>query len=236
VYPCTATLTITDDDSTMPLRFASFGTIVVLGLWTSADQALLTVSFVDTFAGSSLFQVKHVSAFPVTRTLDNDLRIVYAKVDIDIATGPADPSSLSDEKKDVQLGLINITSSDDPSVNVDMDAWIVEVDAENTPGVLSDDTYRVSGGGQYIEVKPDAVSALQLGMANVVMRPACEINPASGLAVLNETASATSQTVVATAVLSFDTSACDGRVKVIGATGNYLLSNGKTVLLDMGTP
>jgi hypothetical protein len=178
---------------------------------------------------------KHVSAFPVIRTLDNDLRIVYAKVDIDIATGPADPNGLTQEKKEVQLELINITASDEPSVNMDMDAWVIEVDEKGTLD-FSDDTYRVSGGGQYIEVKPDAVSALQLGMANVVMRPACEINPASGLAVLNETASATSQTVVATAALSFDTSSCDGRVKVIGATGNYLLSNGKTVLLDMGTP
>jgi hypothetical protein len=234
VYPCTATVTIADDNSTMPLRFASYGSIVVLGLWPREDQALLTVSFVDTFAGSSLFQVKHVSAFPVTRALDGNLRIVYANVDIDIATGPADPSSLTDEEKNVQLGLISITASDEPSVNMDMDVWVIEADDKGTPDV-SDDTYSISGGGQYIEAGSGAASVLQLGMANVVMGPGCELNPVSGLAVMNETVSATSDVVAATALISFP-SACDGNARVTGATGNYLRANGEMIPLKLDAP
>jgi len=235
-YPCTATVTITDDNSTLPLQFADFGTIIVYGYWTSADDALLTVLFVNTYAGSSLFRVNHVSVFPVKKTMSGLLRIVYASVDIDIATGPVYPNDLSDQQRGVKMGMINITSSTEPSANVNMEAWIVNVDDSNLPGDISDDTYSITGGGQYIETSSGAGSILQLGMANVVMGPGCEISPSSGLAVLNEVASSDSQIVVATAALSFGTNSCDGRAKVIVGTGNYLLSTGTYIPLNLSVP
>jgi hypothetical protein len=232
-YPCNATVTITDDDSALPLRFANFGTIIVYGYWSTADDALLTVLFVNTYAGSSLFRVNHVSAFPVKRTVSGILRIVYASVDIDIVTGPVGPNDLSGTQPNVNLGLISsTTSSTDPSSNMDMEAWIVDVDAAGT-------TYTISGGGQYIETSSGAVSILQLGMANVVMGPGCEISPSSGLAAMQEVDSSDSQLVVAAAALSFgtnETNFCDGRAKVVVGTGNYLLATGTYIPLNLSVP
>jgi hypothetical protein len=210
----------------------SHGSIVVAGLWDSADQAILTVSFVDMFAGSSMFRVHHVSAFPVKKTMSGILRIVYASVDIDIETGPVYPNDLSKPQRDVKLGLINVTSSTEPSSNVSMEAWIVDVDPAGT-------TYTITGGGQYIETSSGAVSILQLGMANVVMGPGCEISPSSGLAAMNELASSDSQVVVAAAALSFGTNGtnfCDGRAKVVVGMGNYLLSTGTYIPLNLSVP
>ncbi len=238
VYPCNATVTITDDDSNFPLRLASSGTgtILVYGYWTSADDALLTVLFVNTYAGSSLFRVNQVSAFPVKKNLSGILRIVYASVDIDVATGPVYPNDMSAPERDVKLGLISsTTSSTEPSANINMEAWVVDVDDMNN-AVFSDDKYTITGGGQYIETSTGSVSILQLGMANVVMGPGCETCPASGLAVLNEVASSDSQLVVATAALSFGTNSCDGRAKVVLGTGNYLLATGTYIPLSLSVP
>ncbi len=228
---CSATVLITDNDSNFPLQLASSGTgtIIVYGYWTTANDALLTVSFVDMFAGSSMFRVHDVSLFPVKKNAITGIsRIVYASVDIDIATGPVDPKDLSPQQRDVNLGLISsTTSSTKPSANVNMEAWIVDVDAAGT-------TYTITGGGQYFETSSGAVSILQLGMANVVMA-GCALNPVSGLAALNEVASSDSQTVVATAAFSFE-NVCDGRAKVVVGTGNYLLSTGTHIPLNLSIP
>jgi hypothetical protein len=232
-YPCTALVTITVDNSTLPLQFVSYGTIAVAGLWDSANTAILTVSFTNMFAGSSLYPVHYVATFPVARTSTGLLEIVYPNVDIDISTGATDPANLTPQQKQTQLALLSTTTaSTDPSVNVKMDAWIVSVDNAGT-------TYRISGGGQYVDVSSGAVSILQLGMADVVMGPGCALNPTSGLALQNEvaTSSATtsSQVVIATAAFSFG-SACTGNAKILGATGNYLLSNGKSIPLNLINP
>ena len=104
----------------------------------------------------------------------------------------------------------------------------------NSPDV-SDDTYSISGGGQYIEAGSGSASVLQLGMANVVMGPDCLQNPNSGFALLNELASSSSSMVLANALFSFHPS-CDGNARGEGATGNYLLANGQSIPLNLGIP
>ena len=234
-YPCVSVVTIAVDSSTLPLQFVSYGNIIVTGLWDSSDTAILTVSFTNMVAGSGLYPVHYIAAFPVTRTSSGLLEIVYANVDVDVSTGAADPATLTSQQKQATLGLLTVTPSTDPSVNLKMDAWIINVDDGGTPGVFSDDTYSISGGGQYVDVSSGSVSVLQLGMAKVVMGPECVLNPVSGLAVLNEVSSTSSQTILATAAFSFK-SVCNGSVKILGATGNYLLSNGTSIPLNLSNP
>ncbi len=234
-YPFAATVTIPVDSSTMPLQFVSYGNIVVLGYWDDQNTAILTVLFDNMYAGSSLYPVHYVSTFPVTRNLYGLLEIVYVNIDVDVTTGPADPATLSPEEKQTKLGFLTITPSTDPSVNLKMDAWIVKVDDAGTPNEFSDDTYTINGGGQYIAASPGSASVLQLGMADVMMGQGCALNPTAGLALLNEVTSSPTQTVIATAAFSFGPD-CDGNVKVLGATGNYLLSTGKSIPLNLTNP
>jgi hypothetical protein len=225
---CFAAITITDDDSSVPLQLST-GTITVLGYWSSPDQAILTVAFSGD-AGSVLFPVHNISLFPVFRS-GSSLKIVYAKIDINAIV--KDPATLTAGEKDAVFLKLNKTASNDASANVNMDAWIVDRNDRGTPDI-SDDTYSISGGGQYIEAVPGSASVLQLGMADVVMG-SCLLNPNSGFAVLNELESSTSSVVLATALLSFHSS-CDGKAKVTGATGNYLLANGKSIPLNLNNP
>ncbi len=228
---CAAVITINDDNSALPLQFSSYGTITVYGYWISQDEAILTVVFGGS-AGSSAYPVHHISVFPVLRTTTGFM-IVYVNVDVDISTGPVDPATLTPEERLARIALLDtIQPSNDASVNVDMDAWVINVDNAGTQKV-SDDAYRISGGGQYVEMGSGSASILQLGMVAVSVGPGCALNPTSGLAALNEVA-ASSSLVAATALLSFGPS-CDGNSKVTLATGNYLLSNGDSIPLNLNS-
>ena len=234
-FPCAALVTIDVNDQTLPVKLGSAGHIVVAGLWTSASSAILTVSFVDVFAGSSLFRVRDVSTFPVTST-PTGLNIVYTNIDINVATGPVYPQNLSPEQAQSVRSLADIKYSDEPAVNVGLDAWIVNVDDAGTPGDFSDNIYTIAGGGEYVGTGPGSASVMQLAMGKTVMKPACTLNPVGGAALLNEIdASSSKLPVVATAALSFSPT-CDGMAKVLLATGNYLLSNGQSIPLQLNLP
>ncbi len=162
--------------------------------------------------------------------------IVYAKIDIDMQNGPVDPATLDQTQRDAQWQLMTNThpSSSDASTNVSMDAWVINVDTAGTP-TFSDDTYSISGGGQYVDVSSGSGSLLQLGMAAVTMGAGCADNPVEGLAVLNELESSSSNIVDAQALLSFGP-ACDGDFHVTLGTGNYLKANGDSLPLNLTSP
>lgn len=232
-YPCTARVTVTDDDSATPLKYAAYGTITVYGYWTSADQAILAVSFDSMSAGSGLFPVHDVSLFPVSKK-GSHLLVVYESVDINTSVGPTDPGTLTQAEIDLALVKLNITTSSEPSQNINMEAWIVDVDDVGT-SAFSDDTYTISGGGQYITASAGSASLLQLGMAYVGMGPGCALNPVAGLSVINELETSSSNVVLGTALISSEP-ACDGTAKVTVATGNYLQSIGKSIPLNLVSP
>ena len=228
---CVAMITITDDDSVVPLQLTSgTGTITVYGYWASPTQAILTVSF-SKDAGSTLFPVHNISLFPVLKN-GSSSRIVYANVDINSTV--TDPGTLTPEEIDAVFLKLSLTASGEASTNVSMNAWIIDRDDRNTPDVF-DDTCSISGGGQYMEESSGSVSVLQLGMGVVVMGSDCLLNPNSGLAVLNEMESSSSNIVLANAVILFHP-LCDGKADILAATGNYLLSNLGSIPLNLNNP
>ncbi len=230
---CSAVIRITDDDSSAPLRIASAGpgTMMVYGYWSTPDQAILTVAFSGN-AGTTLFPIHNVSVFPVLKS-GSSLKIVYAVIDIN-ATTAKDPATLTSTEMDAAFVKINITASNEASANLDMDAWLIDRNDRGTEDV-SDDTYTISGGGQYIEAGSGSSSVLQFGMANAVMGSDCVLNPNAGYAALNEIASSTSDMVLATALIFFHSS-CDGTAKVSAAAGNYYRANGESIPLNLNGP
>ena len=234
-YPCAALVTIDVNDQTLPVKLGSAGHMVVAGLWTSAQNAILTVSFVDIYGGSSLFRVHDVSAFPVTST-PTGLTIVYTDIDVNVSTGPVYPKNLSAAGVQAAQAKANIQFSDEPSANVGLDAWVVNVDQAGTPGDFSDDSYTIAGAGEYVGAGPDSAAVMQLAMGKTVMTPACTLNPVGGAALINEIdASSSKLPVVATAALTFNP-VCDGRAKVFVATGNYVMANGDSIPLQLVVP
>jgi hypothetical protein len=231
-FPCAALVTILVDGRTPPMASGSYGSgqILVTGLWTSSETAILTVAFVDLFVGSTLLRVRDVSTFPAVTT-PGGLTIVYESMDVNVQSGPNDPSHLTPEEIDALFLRLSITPSSNPAANVALNAWVVDVDDAGTPSDFSDDRYTISGGGESIDATADSGEILQLGMVGTVMAPGCALNPVEGVAVLNDVGASTSELpVLATALIDFEP-ACTGEAKVVLATGNYLLSMGETIAL-----
>ena len=242
-FPCAALVTIEWADQSLPIYFEPDGMILVAGLWTSKDVAILTVSFVDRHAGSQIFPITNVSTFPAINSsldpMDTAITIVYASIDINIETDPVYSIDLTDEEIQSEYERLLMEIPIDPTMSLGMDAWIVDVDNAGTVDEFSDDLYIINGAGQYVDLSPNSTSLLQLALAQTVVGPHCDLNPTEGLSVLQEIGVSSEENsenvILGTAMFLFG-SECTGEAELSFATGVYLGSNGLSFHLWLSGP
>lgn len=240
-YPCVGVVTMELDENSLPFDYDTSGSVGVSGLWNSEDSAILTVFFYDVYAGVPTFSVSEISTFPVARSVDPDggYIAVFADFDINIDSD-SEPDELSDEEVQTEYDRLDAEVSEDAEVNIDMDAWVVFVSDADTPDDYSDDSYTISGGGEYIGVVSSSTSSsanvMQLGLAQVLVSHDCSSNPTEGFVIINEVEASSgedaSMPVVASALMEFEET-CDSTVEVMVATGNYVGSNGDSIPIDL---
>jgi len=236
-YPCVATMVIILSPGILPVTLDGIennGEIFVAGLWSSAQQAIMTMVFTDINAGSNYLSIHKISTIPVTQT-GSTLSIVYAGVDMNIDSDPDFFIDLNDTQIQTEYERLNQPVSDDPEINVDMDAWVISVDLAGTSDDFTDDTYSILGGGQYFQAGAADVSVLQLGLLNLQITPDCSLNPIEGLAVLQEVEIATGERFtwpkIGQALMQFNPT-CNGRASVLLGTGSFTLVSGEEI--DLG--
>ena len=244
-YPCAAIVTIDPSSQPLPFSIDSSGVVKIAGLWTSSESAILTISFIDMRIGVSTFPVVRVSTIPVMKSDEPDggYTIVYANADVNVEHAPSDTVLLTDDEIQTEFDRMETDAPNDLEVSLDMDSWIVRYIDGGTPTDISDDTYSISGGGQYVDVRSDGSmesnSMIQLGMVGVTITPDCTANPTSGLAVIQEAGSSSSGLgsipVLGQATMIFE-SACSGSVRVLLSTGNYVGAVGSQVPLNLNHP
>ena len=241
-YPCASLITFPMEPENIPFAFNEGSHAVVAGFWSSPDQAILTVSFIETIAGVPSFEVSDVATFPVKRVEfpHPGYMVVYANADINIVSDP-DPDDLTDEQKEAEFRRLELSADDDPDINIALDAWIIEVDSGDALDQFSDDSYTISGGGQYINVTSNggntASGVYQLGLAGIRVDSSCSLNPLGGIGLIQELGAATGDAIplAATALLYFE-GGCNGRIHVSLATGNFIASIGSTLEFDLNQP
>lgn len=241
-FPCAALIYIELFPNDLPFAFDAGGTAVVAGLWTSPNQAVLTVSFSEVEPGVPGYRVSMVSTFPVitTQTPESGFKLVFADMDINIAGDPDDSIDLTDPQIQAEYNRLENDVSDDPEINLSMDAWVVELADAGTPDVFIDDRYTISGGGQFLDVTADHgatsdVDIHQLGMVRARISHACSHNPTDGMAFIQDVSTSSSLPILATALLEFRNT-CNASVYVELATGNYIIYTGSSVGLDLNDP
>ena len=135
------------------------------------------------------------------------------------------------------IDRLNQAVNTDPEVNVSLDAGLIEAEMGGTLIDLSDDEYLVVGGGQYFEAGPVNLSALQIGVVDLLVTPDCALNPIDGNAVPQEVRVSTGDRsiwpIVGQAVIEFQ-SACDGTGRVLLGTGSFFLASGDDIELGFG--
>ncbi len=236
-YPCLATIVLTVTPETFPVAVEGVqdnGEIIIVGLWNSANDAILTVIFRDLSAGNGFLSIQKISTIPVNRQLGK-LRVVYASVDIDIDVDSDNTIELSEEEIQQEYERLSQSIPEEPEIGVDMDAWMIEVDQQQTADSLADDKYRILGGGQYFDIAAGSISTLQLGVAELLFSADCSLNPTSGLAVLQEVEVGSGERAtwpkIGQALIEFHPE-CDGKAKVLLGTGSFFLISGD--LIDLG--
>jgi hypothetical protein len=230
-YPCVSVVNVVLSPGDLPIELDEYGDVQIAGLWTSPDHAVLTMSFNGIRIGSPNNLAINISTFPVVRDGDS-LLISYASIDVNIDGGPEDPAGLSGAEIAQELGRVNTPVSNDPEINVNMDAWIITVDTQGT-AEPDDDSYSVSGGGQYIGVRGVNVSVIQLGVVDMLVTGNCALNPVDGMAVLNELDTAQAGfPKIGTAIFQFQ-SGCTGTARILTAIGTYGIFINDNIALNL---
>jgi len=236
-YPCLATIVITIEPETLPISIegvADNGEIIVVGLWNTAEQAIMTVVFSDLNAGNGFLSIQKISTIPVTQQ-GNLLTVVYANTDINIDSESDNAIVLTDDEIHAEYQRLSQAIPEDPEVSIDMEAWVIQIDNFDTQTIMSDDQYHILGGGQYFDVATGDVSVLQLGLNAVEYSAECPLNPTGGFAVLQEvqvsTGLRTSWPKLGQAIIEFEPQ-CDGMAQVLLGTGSFFLITGEKI--DLG--
>lgn len=230
-FPCVRTVTIDISQGDLPLNFSSYGSISVVGLWSSVSQAILTTIFVDMTVGSGDLTVSSLALTPVVMSLTG-LKVVYSNININLDTSPV---TLSDAEIQSTYLKLDTQAPANVDLSVDMDAWIIEVDDATTPTTYTDDSYTITGGSQGIDISASATEVLQLGILSMEMRPTCNLNPLDGNFLVNQVDVSDSNIIIGQAFFFFNDN-CDGLANVGLGLGNYIAATGKSYPLNLDAP
>jgi hypothetical protein len=239
-FPCTALVTLDKLESALPFVLADHAvSAVVAGLWSSDSAAVLTASFLESPIGTETYQVTKVSTFPVVESIWSGYKVVYADIDVNITEEPSHSIDLTDAQVQAEYDRAQVVISNDPEINLSMDAWVIEVHNNDSPENPNDDLFVINGGGQYLYTTQATADVVQLGITGASVSWNCDTNPTQGLTLMSELGVSSGDgeppPVIANALIGFGDS-CDGRADVIAATGNWFFATGDSIPLNLNTP
>ena len=215
--------------------------IYILRLGMDEEMCIISSFFVSNDHVSGQQKVYHIGPVPVMLD-DQHVRAIFARNHVTVGDELNLELKISQGEIDLAIERLKVPNPDDVSVAVEQDAWVIEIEPENTWTVFSDDKFMVTGGEQDVSTISDpqgnAASVLQMAMIGLMIDPACLKNPVSGFTVLREinvessSHSQLDELVLGTIFYTFDRS-CTGRIRVPVATGSFLLSLGQEVEFNM---
>lgn len=215
--------------------------IYILRLGMDEDMCIISSFFVSKDHLSGQGKIYHIGPVPVLLD-DQHVRAIFARNHVSVEDELNLELNLS--QGEIEMGIERLTAPkpDNVSVAVEQDAWIIEIQPEDTWTDFSDDKFMITGGEQNVSTLSDpegnAASVLQMAMIGLMIDPACLKNPVSGFTVLREISVETGSDsrlddlVLGTILYTFDLN-CTGRIKVPVATGSFLLALGQEVEFNM---
>ncbi len=229
-FPCTTLMTI---DATGMQNYPAFGrgsSVTVAGLWADGSTAILSVMITRYESVAQTISVLGIKTIPVIREGEH-ISLALASMDIQLNPDQDALLSLNLNTMDVQSELFRLDEPrpDDVYVAVLEDAYFIDIYNNTTTGTLDDDSYKITGGGQLVEVAGSDAEITQQAMVDVTLSPDCHLNPVSGMALMKVTGLEDQGfPELGTAVFEFHSS-CGGTAGIYAATGMYVASNGESI-------
>ena len=222
-------------NSSNPIPFnTNFGDVAIAALW-NGNSGVMSVLFADIDVVSSQFQFYGLYTIPIFKdAVTGDIVVIFVEQDIIVGQGQDTLINLSLSKPKFDAVLadpVYNSVSYDPFVAVKQNVWHITVDQNGTPSDFYDELYEVTGGGQIVSASSNSGGVLYHALIETKFSYSnCSLNPTTGIAFI-QNVEAGSTIDLGNITLDFHNS-CDGRAKVLVATGKYLGSNGKNIELD----
>lgn len=236
-YPCNGLIYIDYDETIypMPIETNSNGEIIVVGFWTSENTAILSAFFTDINLYTGTFILENVDIFPAAR-VGTQTKAVFADIDVNVGSDPIFPITLTSDQISFELGRLNTIPPVDEHVSVEEEAWIVDVDNKGTSDDFWDDSYDITGAGQFIGASTSSGSIQQVIFLEVRMSHDCLLNPIDGVSIINDIEVAADETIfgqtLGTAFITFHPE-CNGKADITAAIGSYSGSFGDSMKLNL---
>jgi hypothetical protein len=221
-------------DANNPLPFNhSSGDVAIAALW-NGNSGVISILFADIDLLSLTTKFYGLYTVPVFKNvITGELVVIFVEQDIIVGQGQDTLINLSLSKAKFDAILadpVYNSVSHDPFVAVKQNVWHIAVNQNSTPSNFYDDKFNVTGGGQIVEATSNSGGILYHAMIEANFSFAnCALNPTSGIAFIQNLKAGTTIDL-GNITLDFHAN-CDGKAKVLAATGKYLGSNGKDVIL-----
>jgi len=220
--------------STTPLPFNSnIGDIYIAGLWDGANGGVISIIFANVDIFTSTYKFYGLYTVPVIKDPDTQkITSIFAEQDILIGQGSDTLLNLSMSKPrfNAELARANSSVPIDPFVAIKQNVWFLKINQNSTLSNVYDDSYEINGGGQILEAASNSGGILYHAMIETKFSSACSTNPTSGLAFIQNVKASGSSVDLGNITMNFHDT-CDGKANVKIATGKYVSSNGKNILL-----
>lgn len=215
--------------------------IYILRLGMDEDMCMVNSFFVSKDKLTGQQKVYIIGPIPVMLD-DQHVRAIIVRNHVSVEDELNLELKISQGEIDMAVEKLMVPNPDDVSVAVKQNAWIIEIETEDTWTDFSDDKFMITGGEQdvtsFSDLQGNATSVLQMAIIGLTVNPACLRNPVSGFTVLREISVETADNsrlddlVLGTIFYTF-TESCSGWVKVPLATGSFILSLGQEVEFNM---
>jgi hypothetical protein len=216
-----------------PLPFNSgIGDIYIAGLWNN-DSGVISIILADVNLIEGEAKFYGLYTVPVMKKETGKIVAVFAEQDIIIGQGSDTLMnlSLSQPKFATELERLNEPQPTDTFIAIKQNVWFINIDQSGTPSDLYDDAFEINGGGQIAQASSSSGGLLYHAMIETQFTYSnCSINPTHGTAFIQNLKASGSSIDLGNITLDFH-SDCDGKAKVVVATGKYVTSNGKNISL-----
>jgi len=234
-FPCTTTMIVNlNNDDNLFISPVKADAVTIIGLWSDASTAILNLLYTNYQAGDDVIELLGIETIPVIRDGDN---IAVALATADISLNPDEDAllqiNLSTLEIESELFRLDMPHPTDVYVAVSQKAYFIDIDNNGSTNTLSDDAYRITGGGQMVEVAFNSEEIAQMALINVEVSSSCTLNPVDGNALLRIIGlESKGFPELGTALLQFSDD-CTGEANVMVATGMYIASNGSDISFEL---
>jgi len=221
---------------TSPVPFnGNIGEITIAGLWNEGQGGVITIIFTDFDLFSLDFEFVGIHTIPIIINDENqNILTLFAEQDIIIGEGSDTLLNLNMSKPqfDRELERLNSEQPTDIFAAVKQNIWFVTIDQNNTYPNIYDDEYTINGGGQIAEVTSTSGGILYHALIQTKYNYAtCDLNPHNGVGFI-QNIKAGSEIDLGNITLEFK-EVCEGKAKVVLASGKYSGSNNKNINLRL---